>query len=138
MRLPGCGTGMTLRNLFRGILGNGALLQNGEGKTAVIDRTRHASNTSGNSGYLSTGCVKSHPLFPPNGLQIEELEEVVLHKPGTAQQQTLDLLEVDVAHDRLKVCSVGEDGDNRVLNKACIQKQEDNAGKGIWALPKAC
>ena len=44
---------------------------------------------------------KSHPLFSPDRLEVEELEEVVLDEPGAAQQQALYLLEVDVPYNGL-------------------------------------
>lgn len=48
----------------------------------------------------------SHPLFSPYCFEVKELEEVVLHKAGAAQKQTLDLLEVDVPDDRLHSCII--------------------------------
>ena len=49
---------------------------------------------------------QSHPLFSPNSLEIKELEEVILHKPGAAQKQALDLLEIHVPNDRLHGCMI--------------------------------
>lgn len=58
---------------------------------------RSIAVNSPSSSFISS----SYPLFSPDRLEVQELKEIILDEAGAAQQQALDLLEVDVPYNCL-------------------------------------